>query len=420
MAALAKGGYYKDVFDPYGVLTGQEFVADPGVDAYLQSVHSGQWTEPALKQQFALEDPGASSSAFEDLYGKYRQPDGSFKTPGADWAAKQDEGGWQQLLASGLITGGTLGMLAGGLGVPGMSNATGGPASWFTGGADAPWGANLIPEGTSGTAVTGGTGGNMTLDELFKSFGDFGSTPVPADPNYIPGTASDWWSGGPLGTTTATSGGVPNADFGKAAEYWNGAPNQIFEQIASKVGPQAAKSLFDKVMSEGLTTDNIGKLVGALGPGALAAFGANQQQGALQDIANKARSDRAPFLDFSKGLLAGGPAGYAKTLGADSETSLAHQLSARFGTPGGSGTAMQLMTDAGVHNWQDAVSKFANLGLSGNTAALDTQAAQAGGGVYTGLADALGRTMTPQDDLASLFKRLQGFGFNLGTGTGLV
>ena len=85
-------------------------------------------------------------------------------------------------------------------------------------------------------------------------------------------------------------------------------------------------------------------------------------------------------------------------------------LSAQFGNPIGSGTALALANEAGLRNWQNAYTGAANLGLAGEDvrANLGAQAAGARGDIYSNLAGGISDIVNPrrQYSLADLAKFL--------------
>lgn len=150
-------------------------------------------------------------------------------------------------------------------------------------------------------------------------------------------------------------------------------------------------------------------MLGRAAPGLLGAYGSRQQGSVLQGIADRARGDRAPFLAKANEWLAGGPEAYGAGPGAGALRGVLAQLSASGGNPIGSGTALSIASQAGLQDWRAGVTGMANLGLSGEDARLQTQAAQ-GGNVWPGFADAAASVFTPRSDLEELLRRLGGAG----------
>ena len=190
----------------------------------------------------------------------------------------------------------------------------------------------------------------------------------------------------------------------------------LLTELAKKVGPDAAKSVFQKWLANPTDTSAIGNLLGAAAPGLISEFFKNQQantlSGSLTDIANQARADRSPFLDYAKSTLAGGPGAYATTgPGGESLKAVLHKLSADFGNPVGSPAALGIATDSANRTWGDDWRQAANIGLGGNYSQLATNAATAGAGTSgAGFGDAAASVFAPQNSLEQLLKQLKAAG----------
>jgi hypothetical protein len=140
-------------------------------------------------------------------------------------------------------------------------------------------------------------------------------------------------------------------------------------------------------------------------------YSANQQSGALERLAEQSRADRAPYLQASQGWLAN-PQSYIEGPGQAALQGTLAGLSAKFGNPIGSGTALQLATGAGLQNWQNAVTGFGNLGLSGEDtrAQLGMGAAQAGADMWGNLGGGISRVVNPPRSLADLMREYRSLG----------
>lgn len=410
-----KGLFYKGVFNPslgrvdeHGTFAAQNFTYPGAIDSAVMN---------AIAQAVLMAGAGGIASGVAGLGGA-----NAFSTAGQTLGNSigNTVSGW----------GNALGGVGGGINpLYGASAGLGGTAAGAAGSAGlggAAGGFNLFDPSTwtnpFSTGTNAGTG-------FFEGGGSLGTEGVGGTLDY---TGTDWLDlanqFGPDGLGTQVNVGdlgnlgplnpTGNAAWDTALQGLTGGGGDIMSglsqaatELAKKIGPQAAKSLLSQAMSgEKSALD----LLGGIAPGLLAALGSYQQQNALQGIADKARADRAPFLSEAQKWMAGGPEAWAAGPGAGAVKGVLHGLSAKFGNPIGSGTALQLATDSAANNWLNQTSQLANLGLGGNTAALDTAAVNAGGGMWTGAADAAGRLLTPQDDLASLLKRLQGSGINLG------
>jgi hypothetical protein len=134
-------------------------------------------------------------------------------------------------------------------------------------------------------------------------------------------------------------------------------------------------------------------------------YSSNQQANTLERLAAENRADRAPYLEASKGYLAN-PESYGAGPGKAAMNSTLAALSAKFGNPIGSGTALQLATDAGLRDWRDAVTGFGNMGLSGadTRANLGIGAAGATRDMWGNLAAGVSDIINPKKSLADLLR----------------
>lgn len=139
-------------------------------------------------------------------------------------------------------------------------------------------------------------------------------------------------------------------------------------------------------------------LLGTLGSTGLGILGSNQQADALRDIAAQARTDRQPFLDKSLQWL-NDPAAYAAGPGKSSLDATLRALSVQ-GNPLGNPTSLALAGDIANRGWQNAVTGFGNIGLSGSDSrnSLLSSAATADRGVTTAIGSGWGTLTQPQSD----------------------
>ena len=288
------------------------------------------------------------------------------------------------------------------------------------------WGAPTT-EAAGGWGVNAATGGGMDLSEFMSNYnpndpfgfaGDaasnYGSISEPLTGTGFPSSSNsfagyDFGLGYPVGgnmVTNLAGGGLIPAF----------ADPSLLTELAKKVGPDAAKSVFQKWLANPTDTSAIGNLLGAAAPGLISEFFKNQQantlSGSLTDIANQARADRSPFLDYAKSTLAGGPGAYATTgPGGESLKAVLHKLSAGFGNPVGSPAALGIATDSANRTWGDDWRQAANIGLGGNYSQLATNAATAGAGTSgAGFGDAAASVFAPQNSLEQLLKQLKAAG----------
>ena len=184
-------------------------------------------------------------------------------------------------------------------------------------------------------------------------------------------------------------------------------------EIVQKFGSQAA-SLWQKFLSGDKSAFDL--LMGAA-PGLLQEFFAsqrgNQLSGDLRGIAEQARADRWPFLDYSLNLLKGGPEAYAAGPGAGAVKGILSGLSARAGNPyDNPGSIMRGSAELGGL-WQNAVTGFGNIGLAGQDTRSGFLARAAEAGAPTtgaGFGDAMASVFGEKKTLANLLKQLKDSG----------
>ena len=246
----------------------------------------------------------------------------------------------------------------------------------------------------------------------------------------------DWgldWGLGDLGGSTGGLGGglddlglpdfagdvgIPGGLPGDYASLPTSPPGtDIFTELTKKVGTSQATSLFQRFLSGDASALDI---LGAAAPGLIGEYFKQQQSGDLMKIAEQARADRSPFLDYAKSTLAAGPEAYAATgPGGESLNAVLAKLSAGFGNPIGAPTALGIATDSANRTWGDDWRQAANIGLGGNYSSLAQNAVLAGG-AGSGFGDAAASVFAPQNSLESLLKKLSGSGLTLNTGNVLT
>ena len=163
----------------------------------------------------------------------------------------------------------------------------------------------------------------------------------------------------------------------------------------------------------GMAVDAFGRAI----PGLVGAYASNQQADAMRGIYDTARGDRAPFLAKANSLLAGGAEAYGAGDGMGSLNATLRALSAQHGNPISNPTALGIATDAGLRNWQNAVSGFGNLGLAGEDtqARLATNAVGADANVWNSLGASAGNIFNPPSTLEQLLKQMKGAGLGFGS-----
>jgi hypothetical protein len=137
-------------------------------------------------------------------------------------------------------------------------------------------------------------------------------------------------------------------------------------------------------------------------------YSSNKMADTIRGISAENRADRLPYLNASLGYL-NDPASYGAGPGMAATKNVLGALGAKFGNPIGSGTALQLATDAGLRDWREAVTGFGNMGLSGadTRARLGVEGAQANADVYSNLAGGISELINPkprQQTLADLWR----------------
>lgn len=156
-------------------------------------------------------------------------------------------------------------------------------------------------------------------------------------------------------------------------------------------------------------------LLGTVGATGLGMYGANQQANALTDIANQSRADRAPFLGKSLEYL-NDPNAYINGPGKASLDATLRALSATHGNPIDSPTALGIATQAGLQNWQNAVTGFGNIGLSGEDSrnSLMANAAGADANALNALGWGIGQATNPPSSLEQLLRGMRGMNVGMG------
>lgn len=245
---------------------------------------------------------------------------------------------------------GTLGLLAGG--AAGLANLAGLTAA-------AP---SASAGGTSLASMGGGTG-------------------------IVPG------AGGATGLTAGTTGATGLSTVAPAGTAF--APGFFSAETAAAAAPAVASGL------------RLADLARAA-PGLLGAFASEQQGDDIRGIEERARADRAPFLDASKRYLAD-PGAYIAGPGQAALDATLRRLSVS-GNPATSPTSLGIATEAGMRDWRDAVLGFGNLGLAGEDtrANLALNATKADANVFNSLGGAAADVLNPPKSLADLVKEIEG------------
>ena len=255
-------------------------------------------------------------------------------------------------------------------------------------GVDASWGVN----------PSNGTGANMDFSDFITNSynpGEFTGSMLPGGSNSLFGEL-----GG--GMVDLGGGAASVAGAGWSPNFLDTITNGI-QQLGSSAAQSAAKSALAKVMSGQGTQQDLMSLLGSLGATGLGVLGSNQQSNALENIANQSRADRQPFLNASLGWLNDPSSFYAGAPAQAAMKGVLQGLSVN-GNPANNPTAMAMASDAGLKNWQNAVTGFGNIGLAGQDSrnSLLANAAQADSGVYDALGYGLNQLTQPKQSLSDL------------------
>jgi len=210
-----------------------------------------------------------------------------------------------------------------------------------------------------------------------------------------------------LGTGLGTSsGGITAAQLAAgtaeglipegAAGTFSGGAGYIAPGVTG-AGAAGAGTAMSRILAGTATGADWLSALGTAAPGLIGAYGATQQGESLERIAEQARADRAPFLAKSQEWLAGGPEAYGAGPGAGALRGVLANLSAQGGNPIGSGSALSIASQAGLADWRNAYTGAASIGLGGNQAQLDTNAAIAGS-PWAGLGKAASDVFAPAKD----------------------
>jgi hypothetical protein len=232
------------------------------------------------------------------------------------------------------------------------------------------------------------------------------------------------------GVTDAAS----QAGFGSFQDYLSGinpswvSPGGIMNSLGSNVAQSAAKSALSKLLSGEGSADDYLKALGALAPGVLGAIGANQQQNAFSEYADKYLALGQPYRDrlnatYQPGYSLMNEPGFADALNVSSKGILSN-LSAKVGNPydnpGAQAEAQKYVMGSlalpQLNTTRSQLGTFGNLGV--NTAGTaDAFKAQTSGSGLNAVGYGLSNLLNPQDDIQSLLSKLNGSnGFSLNNG----
>lgn len=343
-------------WQPLGPIDWQRYASTSGTK------FMGKYFLPAVAAMMgygALSGLGAGAAATEGAAA------GTAATEGAAAGATAAEGASVGVSAGagGEFTGGLTGAVQGS---PGLAAGSFNSASLGAGGASAaPGGLALPAAGVTGAGAL--SAGSLAGEALYPVLG---------------GAAA---SAGASQLGAASAGSVP-ATAGAAST--------------------AGGTALSRILGGTATDADWLSVLGTAGATGLGIYGANQQANALRDIANQSRADRAPFLSKANEWLSN-PAAYAEGPGQASLSGVLRGLSVK-GNPAGMPSSMGLATEAGLRNWQNAVTGFANIGLSGEDSRnqLMSNAAGADGGALNAIGYGLNQLTNPPTSLEQLLRQM--------------
>lgn len=331
-----------------------------------------------------------------------------------------------------LVMGGTLGFLGGVGGLGSLSGITGG-ADLGAGGLGTSVSGygfgtpeSLIGADVGGLGATGGGSVSSILNpsESLQSFigdpalGGLGGTTEAATslaPTQNLGTGGLYSGGttGGLGSTLGNLGtpSMPPADTSGITETGT-APATPATPAATTTATGTPLSRVLEALTNGGTPTmaDILSIGGTLGSTLLGMYGSNQQADSLRDLANQARADRQPFLNKSLEWL-NDPAAYAAGPGKASLDAVLRGLSVQ-GNPFGNPASLALAGDIANRNWQNAVTGFGNIGLSGQDSRnqILSQAINADSGALNSLGYGLENIFNPKPQNTQLNNLMRQFG----------
>jgi hypothetical protein len=252
----------------------------------------------------------------------------------------------------------------------------------------------------AGAGAGGAAGSGAGAGELAGAYGGMDAAAV-AGADYGLGSA-----GGMIGTDAALS--AAGGATGTAGTAGGVAAGGGLGGATTGGTALAGGSALSRVLGGAGSNTDWASLLGTLGATGLGVYGSGQQADAYRDIANQSRADRAPYLARSLEYL-NNPQAYINGPGQASMDATLRSLSASGGNPIDQPTSLAIATQAGLRDWQNAVTGFGNLGLAGEDtrANLMAQGANADANQFNALGYGLGELTRPRrqslgDYLASL------------------
>lgn len=290
-------------------------------------------------------------------------------------------------------------------------------------GTSAPVTPTSIPDMFSGVTDAAGQFGGMSVNPSMAPPNLIEAMGLPAAPaapamSMIPGTT--WGTAAPFleGVTTglpgAVGGGAPGNTGGMTTAELDAltaadptaAGTAATNNMLSSAGIAAGgASGLDGILSNLTSAQGIGNILSTV----LGAYGSNQLQNSLENIANQARADREPYRQKSLEFLNNPAAFYGGPMGQELGRSTANALSANFGNLFDSPTGQATMMQAMLPQYMGTVTSLGNLGLGGQSAIMQAQtnAANAGSNVYNAIGSGISNITNPQPSIMDILRQVQ-------------
>jgi len=254
-----------------------------------------------------------------------------------------------------------------------------------------------------GTGELAGLAAGAGLGETGGAAGSLGFM-TPAGAAVDPALAAGGFAGSvgaPLATGAAA---LPEWATTAGAVGGAAAAPSVLGTGGGGAGGAASGSALSRIIDGTATTADWVSVLGTAGATGLGMFSANQLSNSLTDLANRNRAERAPFLAAGTSYL--DPQAWIQGPGQEFTKGTLQGLSAQYGNPIGSPTAMGIATDAAMRNWLSGVNTLGTLGLSGQgiQANLGAQAAGAQGDVWGNLAGGISNIVNPPRSLSDLLR----------------
>lgn len=286
-----------------------------------------------------------------------------------------------------VLAGGVAGVAAGG-----AAAAAGGAEAGAAGGA------------AGGTGITAGAAGQTGLT-AGTATGGIGAGALGSGLTAGGSTAG-------LGTAAAGAGALGSGYFGSETAYpVTGGQTAAATGAGGGTGAgttAAQGTALSRLLNGTATQEDYLALAGQVAPALLQAYGANQQQGQLSELANKYIAMGAPYRD-QLASISQDPSQFYNSPGAQQALDATLRKLSVQGNPAGSPYSQSLAIGSLYDRYGQERQLLGNLGglASYNAAAPQTaqNAIGAGGQVYNAIGTGLGNVLNPQPSLADMFKK---------------